>query len=70
MYGSLITYYSMRFYDYFEDNWGSIMIYVNKNWYNPDTMGCFGGKYYRNMNSTDFYDLKCDDKRDLSILWE
>jgi len=46
------------------------MIYVNKNWFNPDTMGCFGGKYYRNMNSTDFYDLKCDDKRDLSILWE
>jgi hypothetical protein len=49
----------MRFYDYYEDNWGDVMLYVNKDSFNVDTMGCYGGKYLNNINSTDYYDLKC-----------
>lgn len=70
IYGSLISYYSMRFFDNFEDNWGSMMLYVNRNAFNVDTMGCYGGKYSKNLNSTDFYDLKCQTKSEIALIWE
>lgn len=46
VYAALLSYYSMRFYDYFEDNWGSVMLYVNKEFYSTTMMNCYGGKYY------------------------
>ena len=33
-------------------------------------MGCFGGKYLNNINSTDFYDLKCSEKESIAQIWE
>jgi hypothetical protein len=33
-------------------------------------MNCFGGKYFNNINSTNFYDLKCSNKEDIAYMWE
>lgn len=70
MYAGLLSYYSMRFYDYFEENWGSVMLYVHKDFYSTTMMNCYGGKYYNNLNSTDYYDLKCNTKDEIAYIWE
>lgn len=33
-------------------------------------MGCYGGKYYDDLNSTNYYDLKCNDKLEIAYMWE
>ena len=67
---SLVTYYADSFNSYYDSNWGKLMIHVHKDFYNVDTMHCYGGKYVKNYNSTSFYNLKCDNKNEIAYMWE
>lgn len=46
------------------------MLYVHKDFYSTTMMNCYGGKYYNNLNSTDYYDLKCNTKDEIAYIWE
>lgn len=70
MYASLMTYYSNSFSTFYMDNWGDLMLYVHKDSFSPSEMNCYGGKYYNNLNSTNFYDLKCYEKVEIAYMWE
>jgi hypothetical protein len=70
MYSSLMAYYSNSFSSYYAANWGDLMLYVHKDSFSPGEMNCYGGKYYKNMNSTNYYDLKCSAKVEIAYMWE
>jgi hypothetical protein len=70
VYGGLLTFYSEVFDSYYAVNYGDLMGYVDTDEYTISEMGCYGGKYVDNLNSTNYYDLKCDDKLEIAYMWE
>ena len=58
----------MAFDSYYDLNWGKIMPLVDKRHFSE--FSCFGGKYHHNQNSTSFYNLKCDSKNEINMMWE
>ena len=45
----LLNSYSNLFDEYYDRNWGDVMIYVHRNFFTPEYMGCHGGKYRDNQ---------------------
>ena len=48
VYAGLLTFYSEIFDQYYESNWGDLMLYVDKSFFSINEMGCYGGKYVNN----------------------
>lgn len=48
IYASLLTYYSEVFDQYYSANWGDLMLYIHRDFFTVENMGCYGGKYYLN----------------------
>lgn len=70
-YAAVLTNYAKNFDQYYQTNWGDIMLYVDQSFFNVQDMGCYGGKYsFNGQNSTNYYDLKCTDKNQISYMWE
>lgn len=67
---AILTSRSLKMDSYFDQNWGKISIYVDKRYFETSGMGCYGGKYLMNQNSTNFYNLKCDNKNEIALMWE
>jgi hypothetical protein len=71
VYAFMLNHYSSSAFDsYYNTNWGDLMGYVNKASFTVEEMNCYGGKYYNNLNSTNFYDLKCKAKEEIAYMWE
>lgn len=68
--GLLLTLYSKVFKKFYTNNWGDLMVYLHKDFYTPEFMGCFGGKYRGGQASTSYFDLKCGTKDEIAYIWE
>lgn len=66
----MITMSSHSFSPYYEQNWSEVMVQVDKAHFTANEMGCYGGKYQRGINSTNFYDLPCASKDQIAYMWE
>ncbi len=59
-----------NFQEFFDKNWGDLMIHINQDFFTAENMFCYGGKYRALVNSTNFYDLPCSGKRHIAYMWE
>lgn len=44
----MLSVYSSSFRSFFSSNWGDLMVYIHKDFFTPEYMGCYGGKYRNN----------------------
>mmetsp|Transcript_6949 Transcript_6949/g.5206 ORF Transcript_6949/g.5206 Transcript_6949/m.5206 type:complete len:103 (-) Transcript_6949:34-342(-) len=47
------------------------MLLVEDQSFTVSRMGCYGGKYFESLNSTNIYNLKCSDQKEqVARMWE
>jgi hypothetical protein len=45
IYSGMLAVYGGVFDEYYAQNWGDLMLYINQKHFTPEYMGCYGGKY-------------------------
>jgi len=58
----LVAISDSSFPNYYKQNWAEVMLQVDQAHFSTREMGCYGGKYIHGVNSTNLYDLPCEQK--------